>query len=50
MTDLEGIMFEFIAFSYLNTNNQQKSCYLANLLVNANYIVSADVSAVCGLF
>lgn len=50
MTDLRGNIVEFIAISYLNTNNQQKGCYLANLLVNANYIVSADVSAVCGLF
>ncbi len=50
MTSLRGNVVEFIAISYLNTNNQREGCSVALALKNANYKLSPDVSGVCRLF
>lgn len=50
MTNLKANIVEFIAISFLNTNDQIQGCYLANVLVEANYEVSPDVSGVCKIF
>lgn len=48
MTSLKGNIVEFIAISYLNTNNQlQQGCSIAQALKNANYELSPDVKGIC---
>ena len=51
MTSLRGSTVEFIAISYLNTNDKLKGCYLAKILANtSDYNLSPDVRAVCNIF
>lgn len=51
MTALRANVIEFISISYLNTNDINRGCYLANILANnTNYNLSPDVRGVCRIF
>jgi len=47
ITSLKANIVEFIAISYINTNNKAKGCALAKLLEDYNWSVSPDVMGVC---
>lgn len=47
MTALKANIVEFIAISYINTNDIARGCNFAKLLEDYNYSVSPDVKAVC---
>ncbi len=49
MTDLKAVIIEFIAISYINTNNIQYGCYLAKQLDQANYNLSSSIAQVCNI-
>ena len=48
-TELRAVIVEFISISYINTNNLQSGCFLANQLVQAKYNISPSVALACNI-
>ena len=49
MTNISGLIIEFIAISYVNTNNIPFGCYLADQLNQANYKLSQPIALTCNI-
>ena len=49
LTDITGTVVEFISISYVNTNNLQFGCYLAQQLSQVKYKLSNSLALACNI-